>query len=191
MKNNNIKKLVGSVSIIIGTLLVALLLNSFVIQAYEVDGMSMEPTLKSGDRLVIWKLKSTIGKHSSIGYVPKRGDIVVISHTAGLEKISYIKRVIGLPGERVKVSAGKMTIYNSRYPGGLDPDDITDYGKYLESTFGELEIKVGKNSIFVVGDNRLKGGSIDSRSDLGLVDLKSIEGKLSLRLYPINKIKRF
>src|SRR5688572_19771117 len=90
-------------------LLVALTLQRFVFQSYQVFGQSMEPTLSEGDYLIISKVGPTWADLRSSYYVPERGDIVVVNNS--LEDNRLIKRVIGLPGERVTVNSGQIKVF--------------------------------------------------------------------------------
>lgn len=175
--------------LIVSALIVALIINQFVFQSYEVDGSSMEPTLHNKDRLIIWKLPRTWALVTNKSYQPKRGDVVVFHKPNGSSE-QLIKRVIGLPGERVIVKDGVVTVYNSENPGGIRPDDAP-YGKNIPVTSGYVDVTVGPEEIFVCGDNRIPGASLDSRSSLGNVPLEKVVGKLVLRLYPFSKFDVF
>lgn len=190
-KNNKALGFFSNFILIIGAFIFALAINKFAFQSYEVDGNSMFPTLHNSDRLIIWKLPKTMASIGKKDYVPKRGDIIVFHKPDGSNE-QLIKRVVGLPGERVVVKDGKITVYNKSNPNGFQPDDAP-YGKNLEKTSGYVDSKdVGEGEIFVVGDNRIEGASLDSRSNiLGNVPLDMVVGKLVLRLYPFNDIKYF
>lgn len=175
--------------LIAGALVFALTINAFVFQSYEVDGSSMEPTLQNKDRLIIWKLPRTWASITNHQYEPKRGDVIVFHKPDGSDE-QLIKRVIGLPGERVVVSDGNITVYNSEHPDGFNPDDAP-YGKDLPITSGTVDTNVGAGEIFVSGDNRIPGASLDSRSSLGNVPLDKVVGKLVLRLFPLQNSKVF
>ncbi len=101
-----------------------------------------------------------------------------------------IKRVIGLPGDRVVVSDGTITVFNKSDPDGFQPDDAP-YGKNLPETAGNVDVSVGEGEIFVSGDNRIPGASLDSRSSLGNIDLGLVVGKLVLRLFPFQSFETF
>ncbi len=169
-------------------LVVALALQRYVFQSYQVYGHSMEPTLAEGDYLVISKLGVSLSDLRNHDYVPGRGDIIVLK--SPLDQTRLIKRVIGLPGEQIKVRDGKVTIFNAEHPAGFDP--YAELG--LESTFTsgtQDDVTVPSDSVYVIGDNRSANGSLDSRDGLGPVPLSDIIGKLVLRLYPFSKIDRF
>ena len=183
------KNTLSTVMLFGGALLTALLLNLFVFQSYEVDGQSMQPTLQHKDRLIIYKLNKTWSKITKHQYMPKRGDIIVFHRPNGSSD-QLIKRVIGLPGDRVVVKNDKITIYNSENPDGFNPDDA-GYGDELQATYGNVDVTVSDDEVFVCGDNRIPGASYDSRSTLGNVPTKFIVGELILRYLPIGNYRTF
>ncbi|HSX35292.1 MAG TPA: signal peptidase I, partial [Candidatus Saccharimonadales bacterium] len=99
-----------------------------------------------------------------------------------------IKRVVGLPGDKVVVSGGDVTVFNTAHPNGFDPDKTLPYGNVIPTTAIDGEWTIGNNQVFVMGDNR--GNSLDSRL-FGPVDASNIIGKLAVRVLPANTIKRF
>lgn len=180
---------------ILAALALALGLIAFVFQSYQVDGPSMENTLQNDDRLIVWKLPRTMARITGHAYVPNRGDIIIFNEgnlaSYGQPNVTQlVKRVIGLPGDRVVVKSGKITIYNRQHPGGFNPDTTLPYGKEhpLSFTAGDLDVTLTSQQIFVCGDNRTV--SLDSRT-FGPVDLHDIIGKLVLRVYPFNDVERF
>jgi signal peptidase I len=177
----------------VAALVVAFLLTAFVFQQYEVDGPSMETTLQNQDRLIVVKLPKTWSKITGHPYIPPRGTIIVFNegglyNAEGVQEKQLIKRVIGLPGDRVVVQNGKVTIYNSANPNGFAPDKTMAYGKVITFTSGNIDIVVQPKNVFVMGDNR--PDSLDSRY-FGQVPVKNIIGKLDVRIYPFNTIKVF
>jgi signal peptidase I len=171
--------------------LIAIILTAFVIQSYQVDGESMETTLQNHDRLVVDKLPRTLSRLTGHQYVPKRGNIIVFNQT-GLPDSFYqkqlIKRVVGLPGERVIVSNGQITVYNKLNPAGFNPDTAGIYKIDATNTSGDIDLTLGHDEIFVFGDNR--DNSEDSRY-FGPVKLNNIVGTLAIRILPINKTEVF
>lgn len=186
------KKEGGILSFIV-TLLVAFALvqviNMFFFQSYKVFGSSMFSTLHDGDRLIISKVGRTGSKITKKHYIPKRGEIIVFVDPQN-PSIQLIKRVIGLPGERVVVKDEKITVYNKEHPEGFNPDDA-EYGKNLPPTSGEKDVIVPDNQIFVSGDNREGSNSLDSRNELGTVPDSDIIGTLKIRIFPFNTAKFF
>ena len=170
-------------------ILLVTVINGFGLQSYEVYGQSMEPTLSPGDRLVISKLGKTFSSISGGDFVPKRGDIVVFNDPRGSSDLQLIKRVIGLPGERVKLEDGTITIYNNDNPTGFNVDEELELD--LDYTSGLVDITVGEDSLFVSGDNRRPGGSLDSRNELGTVPLEQVIGTLTIRLFPLSNARLF
>lgn len=171
--------------------LMALFIAAFVIQSYQVDGQSMEDTLQHNDRLIVDKWPRTLARVTNNDYVPKRGDIIIFNQpglgTADNPK-QLIKRVIGLPGERVVVNSGKVTVYNSMHPKGYNPDTFGTYQLGSTDTSGSIDVELTDEEIFVLGDNR--SNSEDSRH-LGPVELDQIIGKLAFRVVPLSKAQRF
>jgi signal peptidase I len=168
----------------------ALLMIMFVFQSYVVDGSSMEPTLQNGNRVFILKLPKSLANLRGKEYIPSRGEIIVFKKPSD-PSVQLIKRVIGLPGDRVVVKDNKITIYNSQHPEGFNPDAGTAYENILDPAAGSVDINVGAGELFVSGDNRLPGGSLDSRSGLGLVPIQNIVGRLWVRYYPLGEFKAF
>lgn len=178
----------STIGILLTAVAVAVFIIVFVFRSYQVDGPSMENTLQNADKLIIWKVPRTWASISGHGYVPKRGDIIVFTQS-GLSQFGQqdtkqlIKRVIGLPGDHLVLKDGSYTIYNKSQPGGFDPDKSLGYGKNIPTTSGNINITLGKDQIFVSGDNR--PDSLDSRS-FGPIKTNQIIGKLILRVFPIN-----
>lgn len=184
----------STIGILIAAPLVALLLTAFVFQSYEVDGPSMETTLQNRDRLIVWKIPRTLARITKHAYIPQRDDVIVfVKHglyeQEGAKEKQLIKRVIGLPGDRVVVQDGRITIYNSQYPGGFNPDQGHAFSQNIASlTTGNMDILVPANEIFVCGDNRTN--SLDSRS-FGTISADDIVGRLVVRIFPVNSFESF
>jgi signal peptidase I len=188
-------ELLSTLSILFVALLVAFLMITFVFRSYEVDGPSMQNTLQNADKLIIWKVPRTWSSITGQPYIPNRGDIIVFSESGlsqyGQENTKQlIKRVIGLPGERVVVSNGGYTLYNKEHPNGFDPDKTLTYfkGRTIPVTSGDLDVTLGSKQIFVSGDNR--PDSLDSRS-FGPINTGQVIGKLVMRVYPFSQAKAF
>lgn len=152
-----------------------LIIIMLVVQPTTVSGQSMYPTLKDKDYLLINKLIYQIKG-------PKRGDIVVfkkeIDDDKSSKKKSLVKRVIALPGEHIVIKNGQIYI---------EGEILNE--SYIEDiyTSGYVDIVVPENNIFIMGDNRIE--SLDSRDDkIGTVSLDDVVGKVSMRLYPFDKI---
>jgi signal peptidase I len=192
-KQEGWRSAVSTVLILLLAPLIAIVLITFVFQSYQVDGQSMETTLSNRDRLIIWKLPRTWARITHHDYVPKRGDVIVFSEPELAEfgqdpDKQLIKRVIALPGERIAIKDGVVTVYNDEFPDGFQPDNTLPYGSAIGFTGTDTNLTVPVGHIFVMGDNR--GNSLDSRA-FGPVDLKHVVGKLVLRVLPLNKMQRF
>ncbi len=149
----------------------------------------MEATLSNNDRLIVDKLPRTIARITHNDYIPHRGDIIIFKQrnlpgAQGASK-TLIKRVIGLPGDRVVVKDGSLIVYNAEHPDGFSPD--SGYAVQKPTT-GNVDIKLGTGQIFVCGDNR--PNSEDSRY-FGPIDSDQIIGKLVLRFWPVSKADSF
>ena len=178
-KRNHVIKFV---SLIIGIIVIFVLLLIFVIQPFEVDGISMQPTLHTGNILLVWKFPQSWAELTNSQYIPNRGNIVIIKKSPILGE-QLVKRVIGLPGDKVVIANNQVNIYNYANPSGFNPD-AAPFGKDLQPTIGNFNTTVGSGQIFVMGDNRTIGASIDSRSSLGNVPSGNIIGQVVLRIYP-------
>jgi signal peptidase I len=154
--------------------MIAALVVVFIVQPVKVEGTSMLPRLHDGERIFVNKLIY----YDEYRWAPKveRGDIVVFWYPEDPSK-SYIKRVVGLPGETVEVREGKVLI------NGGELDETYLDPKSNLSTRSQPSVYVKPNYYFVMGDNR--DNSSDSRS-WGLVPKKYIYGKALLRYWPLS-----
>lgn len=186
------KDIISIVVVLLSALVLAFGLISFVFQSYQVDGPSMQNTLHNDDHLIVWKVPRTWARITGHDYVPKRGDIIVFNEP-GLgafgqdQDKQLIKRVIGLPGDRVVVKNGKITIYDAAHPKGFDPDTTLPYHNTVY-TAGNVDVTLTAHQLFVCGDNR--GDSLDSRV-FGPIQTSNVVGKLVLRVLPINNAEWF
>lgn len=191
---------IGSTLSTIGILLlaplIAILLTMYVFQSYQVDGPSMQNTLHNNDRLIVWKLPRTWSRITGHAYIPKRGDIVIVTQ-AGLSNYGdsqdtkqLVKRVIGLPGDHVVIKNNVITVYNTQYPKGFEPDNTLPYGKNgaIPPTMNDVDVTLGKSQLFICGDNR--GDSLDSRI-FGPIETNQVVGKLVARIFPLSDAERF
>jgi len=193
---HRLRSAVGTIGILLLAPLIALLLTSFVFQSYQVDGPSMQNTLHNNDRLIVWKLPRTWARITGHQYVPKRGDIIILTES-GLSNYGdpqdtkqLVKRVIGLPGDHIVIKDNVVTVYNAAHPNGFQPDVALPYGKNgaIPPTMNNLDVTLGKNQLFVCGDNR--GDSLDSRI-FGPIETKQVIGKLVARIFPVSQAERF
>ena len=158
----------------------------FLIQPFFVQGASMEPNFEDKQYLIVNELGYKTTEVSNLFTVKpfkelKRGDVVVFRYQKN-PKIFYIKRIIGLPGEKIEVSNDKVKIFNSENPNGFALDE-SQYLSASVMTAGEANLTLG-NEYFVMGDNRQY--SSDSRS-WGPVPEADVMGRVVLRAWPFNK----
>lgn len=189
--SHNWRGILSTIGLFVSAFIIAILLNTFVIQSYQVDGESMEPTLQNNDRLIVNKVPRSISRVDGHQYVPQRGDIIIFNEDGlpgfvGTKQL--IKRVIGLPGERVVVANGKITIYNQQHPNGFNPDTSDGYHIAAPTTVGNVDLTLQNNQLFVCGDNR--GNSEDSRY-FGPINTNQVVAKLMFRILPLDKAKAF
>lgn len=194
-KSDGFKNIMATIAVLVAAPLIALFITGFLFQSYEVFGPSMEQTMHNGDRLIVLKAPRTWAKLTRKTFMPKRGDIVIFTKLDlfveggdGNNK-QLIKRVLALPGERVKVSGGVLTVYNTEHPDGYEPDKTASWKDSLPaSTPIDGEWTVGEGEVFVNGDNRIN--SLDSRS-FGPIKTKDIVGKAAFRFLPLSKSRSF
>ncbi len=160
-------------AVIIGALIAALLIKTFLFQAFYIPSGSMEQTLAVGDRVLVNKISYDYGDLA-------RGDVIVFhrpSNAPPSDVEDFIKRIIGLPGDTLEAIDG--TVYVNGVPAEepyIDPGDVTTN---LPRTV------VPDGHVFVMGDNR--DNSTDSRI-FGAVDQELIVGKAFLTVWPIGSI---
>lgn len=191
-KNSSRKELFSTLAILILAPVIAILLTIFVFQSYQVDGPSMEQTLQNNDRLIVVKTGKTWAELTHEDYIPKRYSIIVFNYNGAsdyeVQNKQLIKRVIGLPGDRVVIKDGITTIYNAKNPNGFYPDKVGPEASVINVTKGDIDYTVKPGEVFVMGDNR--GNSLDSRI-FGPVNSQDIIGTLSVRIFPFSSIKKF
>ncbi|MEI5994483.1 signal peptidase I [Candidatus Enterococcus mansonii] len=150
----------------------------FFTKTHIIDGHSMQPTFSDRDRVLVRKTK-TIQRFDIVTFLPENEASTL-----------YVKRVIGLPGDQLKVKGDQLMITQ---PSFVERSDtlIKDSTTVVRVLTKEAKIKFEKlktipsKSYFVLGDNR--GNSKDSRT-IGLVQSDQIEGVVDFRYYPLNKI---
>lgn len=175
------RKIWEFVKIVIISLVIILPIRYFIIQPFYVKGASMEPTFHDHEYLIIDEISYRF-------HAPQRGDIIVFRYPQDPQEY-FIKRVIGLPGEKVEVKDGQVYIYNDQNPDGF----VLDESAYLASdvkTYDVTDQIVSLNSdeYFVLGDNR--NSSKDSRS-FGAVNKSFLTGRVALRGWPFAKFTVF
>lgn len=179
------------VKVFFWALIIIVPIRIFLFQPFFVQGASMEPNFKDGDYLIVNELGYkqtpadingmhlfTVGSFKELS----RQDVVVFRYPRDPKQF-FIKRVIGLPGEQVKVEGGKVTIYNKENPDGL----VLDEHAYLPAgltTSGAVTMTLKADEYFVLGDNRQF--SHDSRA-WGPLPKNDVVGKVLIRAWPISK----
>lgn len=166
---------------IIVAALIAIIVRTFLFSPIIVDGPSMEPSLYNGDQMIVNKI---IYKMKD----PERFDIVIF-HAS--EQKDYIKRIIGLPGEHIKVVDNQLyvndEVVDEPFFDGYSTNKYVTNDFTLEMLLGNYEV-IPDNHVLVLGDNR--NNSTDSRShSLGLVNMDEIVGKASFIYWPFNRIQ--
>lgn len=181
-KEKMLKEMLSTGIYLLIVLLVTYLLITFVIQRTVVNGSSMEPTLygtdagnpdKVGDNLLVDKISYRFRE-------PERFEIVVFPYRYTGEY--FIKRIIGLPGETVRIDAeGNIYINGEILKEGYGKEVIASPGR------AEQEILLGEDEYFVLGDNR--NNSKDSRdSSVGNIRRDEIVGRAWLRIWPLDRV---
>ncbi len=149
------------------------LVRYFLFKPFYVKGESMLPTFYENEYLIIDELSYRFRD-------PKRGEVIVFKSPTSPEDF-YLKRVIGLPGERVRVENGKVTV--------CQVECVVLDETYLEvETGGDVAFTLGEDQYAVLGDNR--SASYDSRR-FGPINKDSIEGRTILRGWPLTRISYF
>lgn len=207
-----------TVSVIVQALLLALVIRTFLFQPFSIPSGSMRPTLLEGDYLFVTKWAYGYSRHSLPfspnlfsgriwGSAPERGDVVVFKFPPN-PSIDYIKRVIGLPGDKVQMKAGQLFINGTAVPrekvGQIDNPDITEvdhpvdvYRETLPNgvSFDTLdltpnsigddtrEFTVPEGHYFMMGDNR--DNSSDSRFTVGFVPEENLVGRANIIFFSI------
>ncbi len=166
--------IIDSLKLII-VIIIILFLMLYVVSVTQVVGSSMSPTLKDEEVLILNKFQYRF-------FDIKRGDIVSLDY----EDTKYlIKRIIGLPGETVKIVNNQLYINDKIYEEEYLANDL-NYDDFSLADLGYS--KIPEDMYLVLGDNR--ENSLDSR-EIGLIKKEDINGKISLRIWPLNKLKLF
>lgn len=157
----------------ITSLIFVFIIRTYIAQPFVVSGESMVPTFHTGEYLIVDQISYNFKD-------PQRGEIIIFKYPVMRTKF-FIKRIIGLPGETVKILDNKILI---KKVGEKDFYELKE--NYIEpNEYEDMEILLGEKEYFVMGDNR--SASSDSRI-WGALDEDLIVGKALVRLFPINKI---
>ena len=155
--------------IIAAAALISALLRLFVFHTARITGSSMERTLNGGDVVLVYDLAYAFGN------APQRGDIVECTFPERSGR--YVKRLIGLPGDRIEIRENCVYI-NGEY--------LSE--SYVSSVAEDYAIQLGADDYFVLGDNR--ADSYDSRAaDIGTLKQENIHGRVLMKIAPLRKIK--
>lgn len=171
---NIVRELIGMALYIVTVIIVVWFIVHFVGQRTEVNGLSMYDTLDDGDNLWVDKMSYRFKE-------PKRFDIIVFPYQGS--EIYYIKRIIGLPGEKVRIDEEGNIYINDKI---LDED--YGYEQIVPEMIGRAgeDILLGDDEYFVMGDNR--NNSKDSRfEDVGNIKRDELIGKVAFRMWPLSK----
>ena len=156
---------------IIAAVVMALLIRTFIVELYIVDGPSMRPTLQHEERLVVSKFIYKLRD-------PEKGEILIFKYPRDPSR-DFIKRVIAVGGDTIEIKEGRVYVNDQM----LKEDYI------LEKTRTEYpKVTIPEGTVFVMGDNR--NNSDDSRfADVGFVPLDMIKGKAMLVFWPFDKLQ--
>lgn len=151
------------------------LVRTFVVQPFVVSGASMEPTFYNGNYLLVDEMTYHFRS-------PERGEVIVFRYPGDLSSF-YIKRIIGLPGDRVVLKDNTVSVYENGEKRVLNENYLLGH-----PTSGSFDITVPQGEYFVMGDNR--NFSFDSRS-WGPLPKGDIVGVVRLRLWPVDEARAF
>lgn len=160
--------------VVVISLAIIMPIRYYLIKPFYVKGASMEPNFHDREYLIINEISYRFED-------PERGDAVVFKYPED-ETQFFIKRVVGLPGERIVIENGRITIFNQLYQEGIEL--IEPYLPLGQRTLGEVDVTLGQEEYFLLGDNR--SASLDSRI-FGPVSKDLIVGKTLLRGWPLDK----
>ena len=154
---------------------IALPVRYFVAQPFIVRGASMQPNYHERENLIVDEISYFFGE-------PKRGEVVVFRYPLDPRQF-FIKRIIGLPGERVEIHDGKVFVAPV---GASDPQEIVElYLSGVAETSGAVTMTLGPDDYFVLGDNRSQ--SADSRV-WGVLPRNLITGRAIFRAWPVSRL---
>jgi signal peptidase I len=176
-KRSATRNAVEWVLVLVGALVVALVVKTWLFQAFYIPSGSMEPTLEIGDRVLVNKISYDLGDVD-------RGDIVVFERpdSWGAGDIEdLIKRVVALPGETVSVVDGQVLVDGEALDEGYLPDGVTTPAFFPDSGCVP-ECTLGPDEIFVLGDNR---GNSDASNHFGPLPFDTVVGRAFIRVWPL------
>lgn len=168
--------IIETIKVIVVSLAIILPVRYYLIQPFYVKGASMEPTFHDHEYLIINEIKYRLEK-------PQRGEVVVFRYKKDPRQF-FIKRVMGLPGEKVEINDGKIIIYNKDNPTGKLIDESLYLSAQIETTPDQITV-LKDDEYFVMGDNR--PFSMDSRA-FGPIKQSSIIGQTWFRGWPFDRL---
>ncbi len=168
---NNIIELIEFVAIVFAILMA---IRFFAAEPHKVSGSSMVPNFYDGDYIITNKLATRLNE-------PKRGEVIILHDPLDINKV-FIKRVIGLPGETIKIRGGAVYLNNQQLEEPYLPANLSTSGENFLKEDNEITIPNG--NYFVMGDNR--DNSSDSRQ-WGYLKKDLIIGQAFLRYWPLDK----
>ncbi len=164
------------VKVLLISLAIVVPIRYFIVQPFIVRGASMEQNFHDGQYLIIDEVSYYFRS-------PARGEVIVFHYPKDPSQF-FIKRIIGLPGERVEITKGRVTIYNKDHKDGMLLDET-----YLtppnHPTYPDQNVELGSTEYFLMGDNR--DFSSDSRI-WGPMDNKFMVGRTLLRAWPLDSV---
>jgi signal peptidase I len=180
------------------SLIIIVPIRTFVFQPFFVQGASMEPNFHDGEYLIVNEFgykKTVVGTEEKKFFTVNsfkdisRKEVIVFRNPKN-PKEYFIKRVIGLPGDRIEIKDGEVILYNEENPQGGILDESDYLVKMLHNTecLDQCVFEVKADEFLVFGDNRKY--SSDSRS-WGVLPSEFVVGKVLLRAWPFDKIKIF
>jgi signal peptidase I len=177
------------VEVIVIAVAAVVVIRAFLVQPFLVSGTSMSPNFSNGDYVLVDELTYRLRE-------PERGEVVVFRDPQDLSTY-FIKRIIGLPGETVKIADNAITVYNKQNPNGFALDEsylpagtdttATENCQFSTGTYSE-GCSLSSSTYLVLGDNR--PFSFDSRS-WGSLPAQNIVGLVRVRLWPPTEITAF
>lgn len=176
MSNRVLKEVKEWVLSILIAAIIAFIIKGFLIDIIQVSGPSMLPNLRDRDRLVIEKVSLYTKNY-------ERGEIVIFKPNNETNDI-YIKRIIGLPGDKVEIKNGSVFVNDEK----LDEDYLSADVLTSAQPNDFDSLVVPENCLYVLGDNRTI--SEDSRY-IGPVPMENVRGHALFRVYPFNQLKNF
>lgn len=165
-----------TIETVVWAFVLAMIIRTFVIQAFWIPSGSMIPTLEVGDRVLVAKFWTYFAK-------PERGSLYVFIYPVDRER-DFVKRVIAIPGDVVDIRNG--VVYINGQP--TDEPYVKNHDRYTmrpSNLFPEVPFTVPENRYFMLGDNR--SNSQDSRF-WGYVSIEDMRGPVFFRYWPLNRI---